>query len=354
MKKLLAVATALTVAAPAAMASKARVEALGNSRQLVDVQYVFERPYLLHTVGDQVTLEWGGKDAANPHAEGGFIKTHNDMVFGLYLGKQGLLAGRDNGVAAPNTVNYLGEQNPINVLFGMKTGEIAWGLNLGYSNGKKDATAAVPPNPATPELKSSSMTLDLGARMGDWSVNVGSTLTGKTEDVTGNSQVEIKNAMNVGVDYQINDASQAYVTYNTYKVDNGTTDLETNATTVGYINTFAKTEDVNFFYGAAYSMGKTGGNDFSMLPVWMGLEANATSWMVFRASVSQNIIINETEDAAGNKSDLDSIAFNAGLGLKLGKGMLDATFGTANQGHLSFNDGTGGNFLSQVSYTYMF
>lgn len=340
MKKLLVVA-ALTMAAPAAMASKARVEALGNSRQLVDVQYVFERPYLLHSVGDQVTLEWGGDTAAARHAEGGFIKTHNDMVFGLYLGKQGLVEQNTTGA-------QVGEQNPINVLFGMKTGEIAWGLNLGYSNGKKDATAA-----PTNELKSSSMTLDLGARMGDWSVNVGSTLTGKTEEV-GVLETEIKNAMNVGVDYQINDNSQAYVTYNTYKVDNGTTDPETNATTVGYINTFAKTEDVNFFYGAAYSMGKTGGNDFSMLPVWMGLEANATSWMVFRASVSQNIIINETEDAAGNKSDLDSIAFNAGLGLKLGKGMLDATFGTANQGHLSFNDGTGGNFLSQVSYTYMF
>lgn len=341
MKKLLVVA-ALTMAAPAAMASKARVEALGNSRQLVDVQYVFERPYLLHSVGDQVTLEWGGKDAANPHAEGGFIKTHNDMVFGLYLGKQGLVAQNVAG-------NEIGEQNPINVLFGMKTGEIAWGLNLGYSNGKKDATTAAPAN----ELKSSSMNLDLGARMGDWSVNVGSTLTGKTEDVTAPTETEIKNAMNVGVDYQINENSQAYVTYNTYKVERGATDVETNATTVGYINTFAKTEDVNFFYGAAYSMGKTGGNDFSMLPVWMGLEANATSWMVFRASVAQNIIINEVEDNAGNKSDLDSIAFNAGLGLKLGKGMLDATFGTARAGHLSFSNGAD-EFMSHVSYTYMF
>ena len=334
MKKLLVLA-ALTMAAPAAMASKARVEALGNSRQLVDVQYTFERPYLLHSVGEQVTLEWGGDTAAGgTHAEGGFIKSHNDMIFGLYLGKQGFLATKADA-------DHLGEQNPINVLFGMKSGEIAWGLNVGYSNGKADTFGT-----AT-DVKSTSTTLNLGAEMGAWAFDIGTVFGAKSESSAGD--IELKEALNVGVDYKINDNSQAYVTYDSHKWDGG---KDNNATEIGYINTFAKTEDVNFFYGVAYNMGKVEGEDKSALPVWMGVEANATSWMVFRASLRQNIFINE-DKTTGNTQDLDSIAFNAGLGIKAGKGMIDATFGTAKDGHLSFSNG-GDQFMSQVSYSYMF
>lgn len=47
---------------------------------------------------------------------------------------------------------------------------------------------------------------------------------------------------------------------------------------------------------------------------------------------------------------------NAGAGLKLGKGMLDANFGTANKGQLNFGNGSaaGQEFLTNVAYTYMF
>lgn len=351
MKKLIVVAAAVLAGSPA-FASKARVNALGNSRQLVDVQYTFERPYLLHSVGEMATIEWGAKDPAgtNPKAEGGVIKKHEDMVYGLYLGKQGLLSS-EASKAANTALGLLAEQNPINVLFGMKTGEIAWGLNLSYSNGKNDTTN---------DLKTSSTGLTLGATMGDWEAEIGSSLAGKAEDSTDKDTVEVKGDMKLGVGYNISEQQHAYLTYGTNKVDTttaGGTAVTTEKTVMelGYINTLVKSEDANFFYGVAYSSNKIkDGDETTTLPLWIGVEATATSWMTMRASVKQSVLINEVKNAAGKKQDLDSIAFAAGAGFKLGKGMLDASFGTANEGHLSFNDGAATKFLGNVSYTYMF
>lgn len=345
MNKLIVIA-ALALAGSPAFASKARVNALGNSRQLVDVQYTFERPYLLSSVGEMVTIEWGDKGAANPHAEGGFIKKHGDSVYGLYLGKKGLLSGK-------TTANYLPEQNPINLMYGSKFNDLTWGVNLNYSNGKDEGVASSP--------KTSTTGLTAGVTNGTWEVELGTSLTGKAEDNTtgANKTIEVKNAMNVGFGYNINEAMHAYATYATSKVE--TTGVaaadENTKMQVGFINTVSKTEDANFFYGVAYSSDVTKDTtETTALPVWMGIESMATSWMTLRASVQQNILLNETTDKTvtpNKKSDLDSIAFNAGAGFKLGKGMLDASFGTAKAGHLSFSDGTS-QFLSQVSYSYMF
>ncbi|MFP5519441.1 MAG: hypothetical protein ACLGGX_06025 [Bdellovibrionia bacterium] len=332
MKKLIVFAAAAMMATPA-MASKARIEALGNSRQLTDVQYVFDRPYMIHSVGEMVTMEWGDKGAATPKAEAGIFKNMFGGAFGLYLGRTGYLTDSVTGT-------LLGEQNPINILYGQKTGDISWGLNLGYSNGKQD----------TGDRKVSSTDLAVGATNGTWEVEVGFQLSGKSEE-TGN-EVKVKDNTRLGFGYNIDETQHAYVTTSSKKLDgaDGST-----ATEVGYIRTVAKTEEANFFYGVAYAMSedKDADSKSSGLPVWMGVEAAATSWMTMRASVKQTVLINETE-TAGNKSSLDNIAFAAGAGIKLGKGMLDMTFGTAQNGHISFSNGAADEFFSDVSYTYMF
>lgn len=338
MRNLLVVA-AVIAAAPMAMASKARVSALGTSHQLMDVQYTFDRPSMINSMGDLVTIEWGNNAAtANgttiPKAEGGFIKKHNEMTYGLYLGKQGLLSSQA-GV-------FMEEQNPLNLLFGMKSGEMAWGLNLGYSNGKND----------TGSLKASSMQLNAGVEFGQFEVAVGSTLGAKAENATTKQELT---AMSADLSYNINADMHSYLEYNTSKFENGATKTEQTIMELGFVNTFAKSEEASFFYGIAYNSNKIkDGVEKQALPIWLGVEASATSWMTMRASVKQNVLINEEKAANGNKTDADSIAFAAGAGFKLGKGMLDATFGTANSGHMSFSDGTTDKFLSNVSYTYNF
>ena len=58
MKKLLVLA-ALTMAAAPAMASKARLTALGNSEQLTDAQGIFSKPSNLTSLGNWATAEIG-------------------------------------------------------------------------------------------------------------------------------------------------------------------------------------------------------------------------------------------------------------------------------------------------------
>lgn len=372
MKKLLVVA-ALTMAAPAAMASKARVEALANSRNLVDFQTAFDRPYQFMALGSQATIEWGAADtktaptgpstgafaAADPHAEGGFLMKHDDYAYGVYLGRRS--TAFNDALEFAGIANLMPEQNPINVFYASKMGEWTWGATVKYSNGK-DEVAALDGVGTPIEAKSSSLGFAVGASNGTFDVELVQGLTGKSE--LGNDVVESKGMTQVGFGYHINENMEAYAQYGMVKADitDGGTDstYEKTGYSVGFVNTVSKTEDANFFYGIAYEAGKIEDTaEQSMLPVWMGIEANATSWMTLRASVKQNILINETKVSAANdaKVDVDSIAFNAGVGFKLGKGMLDASFATANQGHLSFgdNNATGGEkFLSNVAYTYNF
>nr|BFD65510.1 hypothetical protein HAGR004_05320 [Bdellovibrio sp. HAGR004] len=377
MKKLLVVAALVTAAAPMAMASKARVSALAGSRQLVDFQTAFDRPYQFMALGTQATIEWGAGDekylvgsgatpadgsftAANPHAEGGFLMKHDDYAYGVYLGRRS--SAFNDAVEAAGVPNMMREQNPINVFYASKMGEWTWGATVKYSNGKDEVAggtiAAGGADIVTAEA--SSLGFAVGASNGTFDVELVQGLTGKS--TFDKDEVESKGMTQVGFGYHINENMEAYAQYGMVKADitDGTTDstYEKTGYAVGFVNTVTKTEDANFFYGVAYASEKIEDErESSVLPVWMGIEANATSWMVLRGSVKQNILLNETKITAANdkKVNVDSIAFNAGVGFKLGKGMLDANFGTANQGHLSFTDGAGADkFLSNVAYTYNF
>ncbi|WP_374031883.1 hypothetical protein [Bdellovibrio bacteriovorus] len=344
MKKILVAAALTMAAAPAAMASKARVNALAGSRQIVDIQTAFDRPYQFMALNTMATIEWGSADTkaatpgavteATPHAEGGFLMKSDDMAYGAYLGRRS--EAFSTVVDASGIAGLLNEQNPINLYYASKMGEWTWGVTVKYSNGKDELNAGG----ATAEASSSG--LALGATNGTWDVELVQGLTGKSE--LGADSVESKGMTQIGVGYKINDKMEAYGKYGMVKADitSGGTDstYEQSGFELGFVNTVVNAEGANFFYGVAYSSGKIEDQaEVSALPVWMGIEADATSWMVMRASVKQNIIINETKVTAANdaKVNIDSIDFNAGLGLKLGKGMLDASFGTANAGHLSFS-----------------
>ncbi|MCE3011163.1 MAG: hypothetical protein LW875_11190 [Proteobacteria bacterium] len=366
MKKLLVVAAIATAASPA-FASKARVEALGNSPQLTDVQYVFQAPYQMHAVGELATIEWGGNGTDTPHAEGGFIKKHGDAFYGVYFGRQS--EDVNSGVNRVNTAASLTgtnalllEQNPLNLMYSAKMGDITWGATVKYSKGFDEVSASQ-------KRKSDSTGIALGATNGTWEVHLVQGLGAQSDNGAG---VKLKSKSNtkVALAYNLSDSMYAFGSYKmaesetTVAASKSTT--KSNELVVGLVNTLVKADGVNFFYGVSYnssenkpstlSAGNPKTNETS-LPVWLGVEADANSWMVLRAVVQQTVLINEEKTNTGSattKDDVDNTTMAAGAGFKLGKGMLDATFGTASEGHLSFSDGTTDEFLSSVSYTYMF
>ena len=171
MKKVLVVVVAL--ASMNAFATRARVNALGNSPHLIDTQTVYSNPADMMMMGDYVTMESGvtGAAAANGNAEGMVTRSMGDSKMGLALGHQSAnasawsLRALSGLTFAPGTA-MKSQQNPVEFSYGMKSADMAWAATLVYSNyNDKTATAE----------KESSMGIRTGLRMGalDAKLNLG-------------------------------------------------------------------------------------------------------------------------------------------------------------------------------------
>ena len=127
-----------------------------------------------------------------------------------------------------------------------------------------------------------------------------------------------------------------------------------------------KTDAADFFYGVNFDMTTlknknvatgTAKTEITSLPVFAGIEAEATSWMVLRASVTQNFILGTKKDEIGSTGDSDTISNNtvvaAGAGLKFNKLLVDGTLakasGASATGALNSND-----LLANAAVTYTF
>ncbi|MBL7543042.1 MAG: hypothetical protein JNL11_04460 [Bdellovibrionaceae bacterium] len=367
MKKM-TIIVAVALAATSAYASKARLKALSNSPHLQDTRDILREPDQALVHGEFVTIETsgnaagvtaagvGGNDGA-PQAEAGFVRKMNDTsALGAWLGnKTNLSAG---GLTdAGSTVSL---QNPLNLVYASKAGDIAWGLGLNYSNFDDKAN----------KNKSSSMGLNASASStSGWEAHLGLGLTGEAT-AADTKKFEQKSPMSLSGGYWLD----TMFLYGAYSMGGGKskdivagTELGSNDTSslaIGVVNSHKK-DGADFFYGVSYVMGsdKAGNNgvktETSALPVVVGIEADATSWLVVRGSLTQNILLgsSKTTPAGGGASSetnlADSTVAAAGLGLKLGKFMVDGTLAAttkANAGKLGSDNG----FLSEVGLTYQF
>jgi hypothetical protein len=127
---------------------------------------------------------------------------------------------------------------------------------------------------------------------------------------------------------------------------------ETTGIEVGGINKMTK-EGAEFFYGASITMGtsKTGTSktEETKMPVIIGVEADAASWLTLRGSITQNVLIGSTKTTG---SEADTIAPNtkvaAGAGFKFNKAVLDVVLNAGTSGALDANLG------ANAGLTYMF
>lgn len=378
MKKLLVVAVALT--SVNAFATRARVNALANSPHLIDTQTVYSNPAdMFYVGGDYVTLESGettidngstttatdGRDTQN-NAEGMIVRSWGDAKMGLALGHMSSLSYtlRDRAASLFSAAVNYHQQNPIELSYGMKAGDLAWAGTLVYSNfAEKDGN----------NEKESSMGVRFGMRMGALDAKVGLGL-GNTyqNDLDGKFKGDI--GITAGVGYALD---QVYVSgkfeMGGFKTEDNA-DNETSKVSgmmLGVYATSSQKKDGNeFFYGAGLenrdnkvtldNLGAIDG-DYKVgglvLPVWMGLEVDAASWLTLRGSVKQNVLLTESKDdrstAAGGLGDFsagpNTTEVAAGVGLKFNKINLDGSIVSGGNQNLD-----GQNLISQVGLTYVF
>lgn len=368
MKKTLYFFAAITMAASSAMASKARVSALSSSPAVTDIQNIFTNPADVHYVGDFVTFEMGevsgtaatAVDTLNPNAEGGFINTMGEAKFGIYLGKLSQDTNYFRSLATTAGIGtMLQQENPIEVFYGAKAGDMNWAASFSFSNSERKNTAV-----ATDDQKQSAMGIRMGVKTDEWAayanVGLGSQATEGEAKVKGTSGVI------VGGHY-IMDSMKYYGKYEqggakaTLASGTDAFDATSTTTTVGFTNSW-KNDGNLAFYGLAYKMLNTTekiGDDktvTSSMPFTMGAEVLASSWLKLRGSISQNILMgnNKVTDPGTTANEKnDSIGHNtttaAGAGFVWGHNVLDVVMLMGTNSTLD-----AATFGSNASYTYTF
>jgi hypothetical protein len=353
--------TGLAVLSTSAFASKARLEALGASSiyYIGDSRSAFLNPADLNGVKNVLVTEWGTANAADtdgaPRAEGGFFREMGTFTYGLYLG--------NNTVQPTRAAGFLSQDNAIDLLLAGDMGA-KWGARLHYANSKDESGAAAAAK------KNSALGLSLGGKHGDMSAYVNMTLTDKS---TGNGTVatyesKMKPSYQIGGAYDWSGFS-FYADYSSSKLEQvqaATTSTKDSEIILGVGRTHEINPTARVFSNAQLSLATneevattTVKTKTQKLPVTLGMEADATSWLVVRGSVSQNFVIGQIDIDGKKRTIADSTSVNAGATLNFGKLKVDGMVGNTgvarnaatpvNQGVLSTD-----NLLTRVGVSYAF
>ena len=385
MKKQLVLVTGLAVLAAPAFASKARLQALGESangsQYINDNRNIFLNAAHVNNHKDLVTFETGASSqvtdgAATPRAEGGYFFSNGNMVYGVQLGQQSDIAHALRVAGLNSTTTDVAEKNTIDLFVGGDAG-VKWGASLLYGS-TEDKSAA-----GANAKKNDSMRARLGASQGNWDAFANISLTNEVELANGN-KFEGNLGYQLGGSYMLNGYT-LIANYSSFSADGTVTgdkkevsleqmevgvgraaklnDKTSLFTKVTYRSTTAENDRAAAGNGDAFTVKK---REATALPVVVGLEHDATSWLTVRGSIGQNVFINEVKGQDKN-SDTSTTIVNAGATLKFGDLSVDGVVGNTNSvdgagagnSNTQIGESTNGQLrldtlMTRVSMTYRF
>ena len=367
MKKQLAIALGLAVVSVPAMASKARLESLGQgangSQYIDDNRNVFLNAATLNQHKDFVTVEVGTSNAVidgasddaatplteGPRMEGGLFKSSGSMVYGLYFGHE-----NDSANAGRAIKGISGEQNNFSLFFAGDAG-VQWGAALTYGSYKNE----------TADETNGNMAAKLGVISGDIEafLNLGLSNTGEkgSAEYTGTSNIDL------GLTYGMGDAS-VYFRYETSGAEeDGDDTVSRNAMTLGYARQYKLNDKANLWVDAHYAQQARecdatfaalcgGGDELTTtgLPVTVSLEVSAKDWLTLRGFISQEVLISSTDDGTDSNNNAEgNRKHGVGASLVFGDLTVDGSLiladGAGNAGVLNIDEP-----MSRVSVNYNF
>tara|TARA_B100001971_G_C18268012_1_gene596251 strand:+ start:4650 stop:5738 length:1089 start_codon:yes stop_codon:yes gene_type:complete len=362
MKKQIALAMGLAVISGSAFASKARLQALGEStdgsQYISDNRNIFLNAAHVNYHKDMVTFEAGDQSntdaTATPNAEGGFLKANNNMVYGLYFGAD---AGRNDGTRTALT-------NPMNVWDAFVGGDagVQWGVGVTYGSYNDEQQAN--------EEEASLLRTRLGVISGDIEGFANITLT-DTQSTDGTSDFEMKSNYDLGVNYNQGDMTYLarVMNWEAEDGDKGDESIKYQGITVGAARLQKFNNMATMNYKLTYNTSTQEGTNYTdtaeeknmSLNAVIGLEVQVKEWLALRASISQDIL-NEEEDDNGDKiKNADATNVNAGASLVFGDLQIDGVIGNSQNGTTFGDDTATGEgvirtdaLMSRVSATYRF
>lgn len=382
MKKQIAIAMGLAVLSTGALASKARLEALGQdsygSMFLDDSRNVTLNPAMLNFHKDFVTLEWGnttaaGDAASTPRAEGGMFKASGNMIYGLYFGDESNTGNGLRGMSMPT--GSVMESNNTSFYVAGDAG-VQWGAKFTYHDFKDEQNGAG-------EISSSATRTSIGIISGDIEAFLTVGLSNAAENKGTNEEFKGKGSYQLGVTYGMNGIDYLLEVQSITAENEGGDKFTAQYTRIGAAKQYKLSDKANVWTSAWYKMDNTkcewgaacagGGFDTvgdqknTYLPVSVALEVMAKDWLSLRGSVSQNFIGTTENDAGDKKTMTDTTAVTAGASLLFGDLTIDGMIGnTAPANDAGDNETVGtstasGNgtlrtdsLMSRVSMTYKF
>jgi len=402
LSQLAVVATLMTVS-PLALATKARLLGLNEestgSMFVRDARNMFQNPAYIHMAKDSIITEFGARGGttpfyndtdSNPQAEGGLVKAQGDYVYGIYLGGETKYTNESRGYTYGQSYD-IHQDNQVDIFFGGGE-EWKWALNLTGSEGK-DETAG--------DNSQKSLSLRAGAIHDNYEFFANVSLINEAEVVTTTSRSEFDGKLGFELGATLrHDALSPFIYWRHAGWDQESNAALTNAPgTPGSLAKASADGSSNKFLlgvGREHKVSQTftifsranldvdlrkleiAGTDLKIntykIPVMVGFEAEATSWMTLRTSVSQNLWskldnenINNTSAATistafvknqfkdGEKTIANSTNVNTGITLTFGglsiDGMIGASTGslTAENGKLNLDTLT-----TRTAVTYKF
>jgi len=369
MKKLAIATLGLAVLSTSAFASKARLEALGQdangSQWLDDNRNVFLNPAHLNTHYDWMTLEFGDTDsasatgqdeAANPKAEGGMFRNAGNMIYGINFGNESNTSNalRTSAMAA----DVVHESNNLDLFVAGDAG-VQWGVRLTHHQ-FEDSTAGN-------DISSTAQRLTAGVVSGNIDAYLNFGLGNKAEN--GTAEFNGTSSMDLGVTYNAGDVDYLLRYVSIAAEDASENEYSTTRTWVGAAKTYKLNDKATAFAEAWYRMESTeddisgsGETKSTYLPVVLGMEVAAKDWLMFRGSITHEVIGTDEDNAGDTETRADTTVVAAGASLVYGDFQIDGLISNDSNG-----DGTvGANteaglgtlrtdaLMSRVSMTYKF
>ena len=366
----------LMIAASPAFASRARLEALGEGKNgsyyINDSRNIFLNPAQIVKHKKKLWLELGGEPgnttrdlAEAPRGQGGFSNTFGDYTYGVYLNQTSERAINIASQANALGGAFIAADSQAELTFAGEGG-MNWGISLFYAGNNTKS--------AVPLEKTASL---FGTRLG---IESGSLAVYSTIGIMSSSKVlnatadEIKGKMSVDLAATYGmDNWTWFGKFATFGSDVALTSVTTEVRTssfgggFGYTKEWSKTATMFTRLEADYAKQTVTGLSDTVwwnVPLVIGAEAQALSWLAVRGSIAQSLIGQTySEPTRNNYPGTTTVA--AGLGATFGDVNIDGLislgtttttdipgFGTAPT--TAGNFGFGNNMLSRVALTYNF
>jgi len=423
MRNYLTLVIGVMIISSSAFASRARLEALGENKNgsffIDDGRNIWYNPAQINNYKKKMYLELGSELGTSPTVaneakvadstavskpEGGFTNTFGDFTYGVFLGHESDRtlnaingAVSTNGVSGINAAageNFIAPDRFIDVFFGGDAG-VKWGLNVFYGGNENRTTGVTNISPGVEQTAS-----ELGFRLGVIAGQLqGFATIGAMEKSTGSGgatgtnglatdQLKGKFSMDLGATYSLSDNHTVFAKFTTNGAEYdpaGTKAADSsNMTVEGGIgckkdvtkntNVFSRLE---LMYGSSknntVSTGATTTAKMWDIPLSLGVETAALSWLTVRGSVGESLLGQNINSDNTRSTFLNSTTVGAGVGLTFGDVQIDglvATGGGSNSvtaGNITSSNiatagatgtnanwGFGNNMMTRLGMTYNF